>query len=150
MVALFGKKKKDDKPAETAVKSVVEKKPVKSTDITKSEKKETAISTPKSTSSIKGTTPQAYRVLIKPLVTEKVAEMNVVGKYAFMIDPSMNKVEVKKAIRSIYNVDPIKVNIANFRGKQVRFGRVQGKRKNWKKAVVTLKAGDSIEVYEGI
>ena len=62
----------------------------------------------------------------------------------------MNKVEVKKAIRTIYNVEPIKVNIANFSGKSVRYGRIKGKTKNWKKAIVTLKQGDKIEVYEGV
>jgi large subunit ribosomal protein L23 len=62
----------------------------------------------------------------------------------------MNKVEVKKAIRVIYKVDPVSVNIANFSGKKVRYGRRSGKTKDWKKAIVTLKSGDKIQVYEGV
>jgi large subunit ribosomal protein L23 len=98
----------------------------------------------------KGKTQQAYRVLIKPLITEKASALAALNKYVFAVDPAMNKIEVKKAIRAVYNVDPIKVNISNFSGKQVRYGRIRGKTKSWKKAIVTLKAGDKIEVYEGV
>ncbi|MDX9893129.1 MAG: 50S ribosomal protein L23 [Patescibacteria group bacterium] len=99
---------------------------------------------------IKGASRQAFRVLVKPLITEKATELGVANKYVFSVDPKMNKVEVKKAIRSIYKVDPIQVNIMNFSGKRVRYGRVYGSTKAWKKAVVTLKPGDKIEVYEGV
>lgn len=99
---------------------------------------------------IKGKTKHAYRVLIKPLVTEKATEFGALGKYVFAVNPKMNKVEVKKAIRTVYNVDPVKINMANFKGKTIRYGRIQGKTKGWKKAVVTLKPGDKIEVYEGV
>src|SRR3989338_3998296 len=99
---------------------------------------------------IKGKGSQAYRVLIKPLVTEKASSAGILNKYVFAINPRMNKVEVKKAVRAIYNVDPVKVNISNFSGKQVRYGRTSGQTKSWKKAVVTLKSGDKIEVYEGV
>ena len=99
---------------------------------------------------IKGKGLEAYRVLIKPLVTEKASSAGILNKYVFAINPRMNKVEVKKAVRAIYNVDPVKVNISNFSGKQVRYGRTSGQTKSWKKAVVTLKAGDKIEVYEGV
>ncbi len=99
---------------------------------------------------IKGGTTEAYRVLLKPLITEKATTLSGLNKYVFAVDPSMNKVEVKKAIRSVYNVDPVAVNIANFHGKHVSSGRIHGKRKNWKKAVITLKQGDTIQVYEGV
>lgn len=99
---------------------------------------------------IKGKTKQAYRILIKPLVTEKATHLGPLNKYVFAISPKMNKVEVKKAIRTIYNVEPTKVNISNFSGKNVRYGRVSGRTKNWKKAIVTLRTGDSIKVYEGV
>jgi large subunit ribosomal protein L23 len=99
---------------------------------------------------IKGKTAQAYKVLVKPLVTEKASDLGVLNKYVFAIAVGMNKIEVKKAIRTIYKVEPVKINIANFKGKNVRYGRVKGKTKSWKKAVVTLKPGDKIEVYEGV
>ena len=101
-------------------------------------------------SDIKGKTKYAYRVLIKPLITEKASNLGVLNKYVFAINPAVNKIEVKKAIRTIYNVEPVAVNISNFSGKKVRYGRVQGVTKHWKKAIVTLKAGDKIEVYEGV
>ena len=104
----------------------------------------------KTTQPIKGKTQLADRILIKPLVTEKAAEFSAVGKYIFVVNPKMNKVEVKKAVRQIYGVDPIRVNMTNVRGRQVRYGRVAGKTKSWKKAIVTLKAGDKIEIYEGV
>jgi large subunit ribosomal protein L23 len=99
---------------------------------------------------IKGLTNQAYRVLLKPLVTEKASSLGILNQYVFAVDPRMNKVEVKKAIRVIYKVDPVSVNIANFSGKKVRYGRRSGKTKDWKKAIVTLKSGDKIQVYEGV
>lgn len=99
---------------------------------------------------IKGKSKIAYQTLIKPLVTEKAAELGAASKYVFAINPKMNKVEVKKAIRTIYGVEPIKVNISNVSGKKVRYGRVWGKTKDRKKAIVTLKSGDKIEIYEGV
>ncbi|MFA6254933.1 MAG: 50S ribosomal protein L23 [Patescibacteria group bacterium] len=111
--------------------------------------KETKKLEPK-TGELKGKTTLAYRVLVKPLITEKASDLGPLNKYIFAINPKMNKVEVKKAIRTIYNVEPIKVNISNLSGKNVRYGRIQGKTKSWKKAIVTLKAGDKIEVYEGV
>ncbi|MDD2806926.1 MAG: 50S ribosomal protein L23 [Patescibacteria group bacterium] len=99
---------------------------------------------------MKGTAKQGNKVLIKPLITEKATHLAVINKYVFAINPKMNKVEVKKAIRAVYKVDPIKINISNFSGKAVRYGKTSGKTKSWKKAIVTLKAGDKIEVYEGV
>lgn len=101
-------------------------------------------------SKLKGTSDQAHKVLIKPLITEKASSLGVLNKYVFAINPRMNKIEVKKAIRTIYGVDPVKVNILNFSGKKVKYGRISGQTKSWKKAVVTLKEGDKIEVYEGV
>jgi len=99
---------------------------------------------------IKGKTTQSYRILVKPLVTEKASSLGTLNKYIFAVNPKMNKIEVKKAIRTVYNVEPLKVNISNFSGKNVRYGRIYGKTKGWKKAIVTLKPGDKIEVYEGV
>jgi len=99
---------------------------------------------------IKGKTSQSYRILIKPLITEKAGDLGAINKYVFAVNPRMNKVEVKKAIRTIYKVEPVKISISNFSGKNVKYGRIRGKTKNWKKAIITLKEGDKIEVYEGV
>ncbi|MBI3291150.1 50S ribosomal protein L23 [Candidatus Falkowbacteria bacterium] len=116
----------------------------------KSDAAHSAIKGVKKENELKGGTKEAYRVLIKPLITERASDLGALGKYIFAVDPKMNKIEIKKAIRSIYKVDPIQVNVSNFSGKSVRHGRVSGRTKSWKKAIVTLKEGDKIEVYEGV
>lgn len=92
----------------------------------------------------------AFRVLVKPLVTEKATELASVNKYVFVISKASNKIEVAKSIYAIYGVKPLDVNIISMQGKQVSRGRIKGKRKDWKKAIVTLKKGDSIKIYEGV
>jgi len=92
----------------------------------------------------------AYKVLVKPLVTEKGAHFATEGKYLFEVSADTNKVEIKKAISDVYGVKPTDVNIMNVLGKAKRFGRIKGKRKDWKKAIVTLKKGETINVYEGV
>ena len=112
-------------------------------------KKETVSAKAKPTA-VRGTSVNAYQVLLKPLVTEKAAALGAHNQYVFMIDPRMNKIEVKKAIRTIYGINPLAVRIITMQGKAVRYGRRYGVTKNWKKAMVSLKAGDKIEVYEGV
>lgn len=99
---------------------------------------------------LKGKSQHAHLVIIKPLVTEKAAHLASIHKYVFSVNPKMNKIEVKKAIRSIYNVEPLDVNMITCSGRNVRYGRVQGRTKDWKKAIVTLKPSDKIEIYEGV
>ncbi|MDO9399262.1 MAG: 50S ribosomal protein L23 [bacterium] len=93
---------------------------------------------------------QAYNVLRKPLVTEKVTNLGVYNKYVFVVADNTNKVEVAKAVNQIYGVKPIKVNMIKMIGKATRSGKVAGKRKNWKKAIVTLSKGETIKIYEGV
>jgi large subunit ribosomal protein L23 len=92
----------------------------------------------------------AYRVLIRPLVTEKGSHLGVQNKYLFEVDYNTNKIEVAKAIESAYGIKPTKVNIIKLAGKVIRRGRTEGRRKNWKKAIVTLPEGKTIQIYEGI
>jgi large subunit ribosomal protein L23 len=92
----------------------------------------------------------AYKVLVKPLVTEKGANFATSGKYLFEVAGSTNKVEVKKAIEDVYGIKPLDVNIMNVLGKAKRVGRIKGKRKDWKKAIITLPKGKTINVYEGV
>jgi large subunit ribosomal protein L23 len=92
----------------------------------------------------------AHQILIKPLVTEKGNLLAGSNQYLFEVAKNTNKVEVKKAVEMIYHVKPTSVNIVNVGGKKVRYGRSFGVMKNWKKAIVTLKEGDKISVYEGV
>ncbi|MCX6785286.1 MAG: 50S ribosomal protein L23 [Candidatus Komeilibacteria bacterium] len=98
----------------------------------------------------KGETKRASQVLLKPLVTEKGAYLASVNKYIFEVYGSANKIEIKKAIQALYGVAPIKVNIVNTAGKNIRYGRTSGRTKDKKKAIITLKKGQSIQVYEGV
>jgi large subunit ribosomal protein L23 len=92
----------------------------------------------------------AYRILLKPLVTEKAARESVEGKYSFEVAPKANKIEIMGAISDVYGIKPTAVNIVTMRGKRVRYGRIAGQRKDWKKAIVTLPKGKTINIYEGV
>ncbi|MBT4648870.1 50S ribosomal protein L23 [bacterium] len=87
---------------------------------------------------------------MRPVISEKATMANQENKYIFEVAIKANKIEIKKAIEEIYGVTPIAVNVMNQRGKFVRFGRKTGRTKDTKKAIVTLKKGDSITIYEGI
>ena len=92
----------------------------------------------------------AYKVLIKPLVTEKAANLGAENKYVFAVALEANKIEIAKAVGEVYGIKPLSVNVIKIRGKNVRYGRITGKRKDWKKAIITLPKGESIKVYEGV
>ena len=89
-------------------------------------------------------------VLVKPMITEKAAFIGQYGQYVFEVSPRANKIEIAKAVESIYGVKPKSVNIVHVRGKHVRYGKTSGQTKRRKKAIVTLKPGDKIEVHEGV
>ncbi|PIY96372.1 MAG: 50S ribosomal protein L23 [Candidatus Kerfeldbacteria bacterium CG_4_10_14_0_8_um_filter_42_10] len=89
-------------------------------------------------------------MLIKPLVTEKSTSLGVYGKYVFKVSSNASKRTIKKAIHDLYGVEAIKVNIVNQGGKPIKYGRSSGRTGSWKKAIVTLKAGEKIEIYEGV
>lgn len=93
---------------------------------------------------------RAYRIIVKPLITEKASVLAAENKYFFMVEKEANKIEVAKAINEIYGVKPTSVNVIRVEGKKTRHGRTQGKRKDWKKAIVTLPKGKTIQVYEGV
>lgn len=90
------------------------------------------------------------RVISKPLVTEKAATLASKGQYVFVVAQGANRVHVRAAVKAMYGVTPVSVNIQRVRGKAVRFGRISGQRKSWKKAIVTLPKGKTIDVYEGV
>jgi large subunit ribosomal protein L23 len=92
----------------------------------------------------------ASHLLIKPLVTEKATNLSAENKYVFVVENKANKIEVAKAIESVYGVKPISVDIIRNKGKRVSRGRIHGQRKDWKKAIVTLAKGETITIYEGI
>lgn len=88
------------------------------------------------------------RVLLYPYVTEKTADLAHDGKYVFVVAPEATKVTVKQAVRSLYGTMPIDVRMISMQGKAVRFGRILGRRKDWKKAIVTMPSGKTLPIYE--
>lgn len=93
---------------------------------------------------------KAYRVLIKPLITEKATDLSAQGKYVFKVAKDVTKQEIKKAIEDMYGIRPIAVHNIKVLGKQKRYGRTRGRTPDWKKAVVTLRPGEKIEIVEGV
>ncbi|MEA3471722.1 MAG: 50S ribosomal protein L23 [Thermodesulfobacteriota bacterium] len=92
-----------------------------------------------------------YSVIKKPLVTEKSTIARDEGnKYIFEVDRRATKIEIRNAVEKIFKVKVMNVRTMNFTGKKKRLGRTIGSRSDWKKAVVTLAPGSSIEVFEGV
>ena len=91
------------------------------------------------------------QILIKPLVTEKSHEqLDRHGAYTFVVANDANKIEIAGAIEKQFNVKVKDVRTMRYAGKEKRMGRFTGRKASWKKAVVTLAEGDSIEIFEGV
>jgi large subunit ribosomal protein L23 len=92
-----------------------------------------------------------YEVLKKPLITEKsTTQKETMNQLSFEVDRSANKVEIRRAVEKVLNVRVLNVRTIQMKGKVKRVGRVQGKRRRWKKAVVTLAPGEHVEFFEGV
>ncbi len=91
----------------------------------------------------------AYRVLVEPWITEKTHAGLAENKYVFRITKDATKAQVKKAIEGFYKVSVEKVAVLNFIPKKRVYGRFEGSKSAIKKAVVTLKEGDKIELFQG-
>lgn len=92
-----------------------------------------------------------YDMIIRPVVTEKTTEQKERdNQITFEVNPKTNRIEVKRAIENIFNVKVDTVRTMNVKGKVKRRGRVIGKRKNWKKAIVTLMPGQRIDFFDGV
>ncbi|MDK2823778.1 MAG: large subunit ribosomal protein [Clostridia bacterium] len=89
-------------------------------------------------------------IIIKPVVSEKSVANMEHNKYTFKVDLKANKIDIKKAIEEIFKVKVLDVKTMIVKGKMKRMGRYEGKRPDWKKAIVTLKEGDKIEIFEGL
>ena len=89
------------------------------------------------------------KVIRRPLITEQGTVMRERhNQYYFEVAPDANKHEIRQAIEHFFGVKVTNVRTMNYRGKVKRMGRFSGKRADWKKAVVTLEAGDSIDLFE--
>lgn len=89
-------------------------------------------------------------VLIRPLMTEKsLQQKEEHNSVTFRVRPDANKLEIRAAVEAVFNVKVAEVRTANYEGKLKRMGKHQGRRADWKKAVVTLQPGHKIELVEG-
>ena len=91
-----------------------------------------------------------YEVLRRPSITEKNTVLQAQGKYVFEVAARANKQQVKQALEAAFKVKVTAVNMITVPGKQRRIGRRQVLTPSWKKAIVTLKSGDKIELFEGV
>ena len=89
-------------------------------------------------------------VLIRPVITEKSSAMMQDNKYTFIVPLKSNKVEVRQAVERIFKVKVLDVHTLRVLGKTKRMGRHQGKRSDYKKAIVKLAPGQRIEFFEGV
>ena len=92
---------------------------------------------------------EARGILIRPIVTEKSTALMEQGKYTFRVPLAATKIQIRQAVEQIFKVKVQAVNTMRYEGKLKRMGRTQGRRSDWKKAVVTLKPGEAIELFEG-
>jgi large subunit ribosomal protein L23 len=91
-----------------------------------------------------------HRTIIRPLVTEKSsAAYQERGEYTFEVAPTATKPAIRQAIEALFGVKVTGVWTSNQRGKARKVGKTAGRRHDWKKAIVTLREGDSIDVFEG-
>ncbi len=91
-----------------------------------------------------------HQIIRRPVVTEKGTALKEQNKYCFEVDRRANKVEVKQAVEALFHVKVADVHTLAMRGRVKRVGRFAGRTSDWKKAIVTLKEGHSIEFFEGV
>ena len=89
---------------------------------------------------------EVYDIIVSPIISEKSTALSEKeNKYVFKVDKHANKIEIRKAIETIFKVKVNSVNTMNYQGKKKRVRMAEGRRPSWKKAVVTLKKGQKIE-----
>ncbi len=91
-----------------------------------------------------------YDIIRRPLITEKTTiQKEMANQVSFEVDRRANRVEIKRAVEKIFNVRVVDVRTMQIKGKTKRRGRIVGKRRDWKKALVTLGPGERIDFFEG-
>jgi len=93
---------------------------------------------------------EIYQVIKRPLVTEKTTLAKEANKYHFEVYRRANKIEIGQAVEKLFKVKVVSVRTMNMAGKKKRVGRVLGRKRDWKKAIVTLAPGSSIEIFQKV
>jgi large subunit ribosomal protein L23 len=89
------------------------------------------------------------QVLLAPVVSEKSYELIEQRKYAFRVHPDAHKTQIRQAVEELFDVHVQAVNVVKVQPKPKRRGLIRGQRPGWKKAIVQLREGDTIEIFEG-
>ena len=91
-----------------------------------------------------------YEIIKRPLITEKTnIQKEIANQLTFEVDRNANRIEIKRAVENAFKVKVAKVQTMQVKGKVKRRGRIVGKRRDWKKAIVTLMPGERIDFFEG-
>ena len=90
------------------------------------------------------------QILIAPVLSEKANVLREEGKYVFRVDPKATKIQIKEAVRRLYNVHPISCNVMIVGGKPKRQRSRPGYTSSWKKAIVRLSKDEKISIFEGV
>ncbi|HET6491267.1 MAG TPA: 50S ribosomal protein L23 [Syntrophales bacterium] len=93
---------------------------------------------------------EIHQIIRRPLVTEKTTLMREGNQYIFEVDTRANKIEIEKAVEKLFKVKVLDVRTLNVLGKKKRMGRMQGQKSDWKKAIVTVAPGSSIEIFDKV
>jgi large subunit ribosomal protein L23 len=93
---------------------------------------------------------EIYQVIKRPLVTEKTTLAKEANKYHFEVDRRANKIEIGQAVEKLFKVKVLNVRTMNMAGKKKRVGRILGRKRDWKKAIVTLAPGSTIEIFQKV
>ena len=88
-------------------------------------------------------------ILLRPVISEKSLRLADDGKYTFIVAPDSHKTQIRQAVEELFSVKVVRVNVVKVAAKPKRRGLYRGTRPGWKKAVVQLRAGDTIEIFEG-
>ncbi len=94
-----------------------------------------------------------YSIIVRPVVSEKSTALGEAGKYVFEVAPTANKIQIKAAVEAAFaarKIEVAQVNILQRRGKLRRLGRHVGMTRSWKKAIVTLRPGQRLDLFEGV
>jgi large subunit ribosomal protein L23 len=90
------------------------------------------------------------QVLIRPVVSEKSYVLSAADKYTFRVHPDAHKTEIRQAVERLFNVKVIEVRTMSVKSKPKRRGLTRGRTRQWKKAIVQVRAGDSIPIFQGL
>ncbi|HSZ69846.1 MAG TPA: 50S ribosomal protein L23 [Solirubrobacteraceae bacterium] len=90
------------------------------------------------------------QVLIRPVVSEKSYVLSAAGKYTLRVHPDAHKTEIRQAVEALFDVHVIAVRTASVKSKPKRRGNTKGRTRAWKKAIVQLRAGETIPIFQGL